>query len=163
MAGESAELIPINDRMVLVCTVLSKLRPEVAAEKYKLWLDAMVGCGISSFEEVFHGLDDDAEWARLANVMDRMYSPVGVDLRGRRVMWIRTPPIAVNEEKLAVRASCIYLLANHADLKSMREGVTVILDTFNDELLSKVRVLASSCKFLGISYNCALRWVMSRG
>jgi hypothetical protein len=45
-------------------------------------------------------------------------------------MWILTNPVPVDEEADAIRASIIYFTAIHADLKSMREGITFVLGKF---------------------------------
>ena len=44
-------------------------------------------------------------------------------------MWIRSRPTTKDEERDAVRCGVIYFTAIHADLTSMREGITFVIDT----------------------------------
>ena len=42
-------------------------------------------------------------------------------------MWIRTQPVPIEDEADAIMASIIYFTAVHADLRSLREGITFVL------------------------------------
>ena len=42
-------------------------------------------------------------------------------------MWIRTQPVPIEDEADAILASIIYFTAVHADLRSLREGITFVL------------------------------------
>ena len=48
-------------------------------------------------------------------------------------MWIRTAPIPIEEEAAAIKASVIYFTAIHSDLRSLREGITMILGKNNND------------------------------
>ena len=45
-------------------------------------------------------------------------------------MWIKTETITVEEEALAMKSSIIFHTAVHADMRSMREGITFVLGKY---------------------------------
>jgi hypothetical protein len=47
----------------------------------------------------------------------------------RSVLWIKTVPITVDAEPKAIKASIVYFAAVHADMKSLREGITCVFGT----------------------------------
>jgi hypothetical protein len=51
----------------------------------------------------------------------------GCDIMKRSVMWILTSPIPVDEEADAMKCSIVYFTAIHADMRSLRHGITFIL------------------------------------
>jgi hypothetical protein len=53
-------------------------------------------------------------------------------------MWIRARPVQVAEEKDSIMAGLIYFTAIHADYKSLREGITFVLDTTENDMVTKV-------------------------
>lgn len=48
----------------------------------------------------------------------------------RSVLWIKTGPIPVEKEAKSVSAAIIYNTGIHADMRSLREGVTCALGKF---------------------------------
>ena len=49
-------------------------------------------------------------------------------------MWIIPQPVTIEDEADAIMASIIYFTVSHADLRSLREGITLVLgenDIFN--------------------------------
>jgi hypothetical protein len=57
----------------------------------------------------------------------------------RSVMWILTSPIPVNEEADAMKCSIVYFTAVHADLRSLRHGITFILGMKNTTILKLLK------------------------
>lgn len=51
----------------------------------------------------------------------------GRDLGNRSIMWIRSQAIPPEGETDAIMASIIYFTAVHADMISLREGITFVL------------------------------------
>lgn len=135
--GDEERLVPLSDREIMLVTITSKLRPDTAANKYCKWLEAMSAFGIQNFDEVFADLDKDETWATLEQYLN-VYAPCGKDKFGRSVMWIRSRPVQPEYESTAVRCSCLYYVANHADWVSLRTGVLLVLDTANNDMTGRV-------------------------
>ena len=137
LRSSEGDLLVLSDREIMLCAMVAKLRPEKAADKYKRWLDALRQFGVSSFAELYGGLETEEEWTALAKQMS-MFAPCGTDKLRRSLMWIRGRPILLSEELACVRASCVFHLAAHADLHTLRSGVTLVLDTASSDM--KLRV-----------------------
>lgn len=59
----------------------------------------------------------------------RRYAPSGTDQHGRRVCWVRPDmPVDSSDESSFIRAVVIYFMALHADIETMRNGITVVID-----------------------------------
>ena len=58
-----------------------------------------------------------------------MIKGCGRDVNDHGILWIRKQAVLPEEERLAIRANCLYFMAVVADMKSMREGITFVLDT----------------------------------
>jgi hypothetical protein len=134
----------LSDREIFLTTVNCKFRPEKAAEKMIKWTNEMKSSfGINSFADVYAGIGPngdaegaDKEWERLSSLFTA-YAGCGLDKAGRSIMWIRTRPTSAAEERDAVRCGVIYFTAVHADLVSMRNGITFVIDTANNDMVSK--------------------------
>jgi len=124
----------LSDREIFLSTVNCKFRPEKACDKIIKWTTEMKSnFGINSFDEVYAGLGrsgegSDEEWAQIGKCLTA-YAGCGLDKNGRSIMWIRSRPTTNDEERDAVRCGVIYFTAIHADLTSMREGITFVIDT----------------------------------
>ena len=125
----------LTTRELFLCVVNCKNRPDKAAKKYSTWLKALSEFGMSNFSEIYSflciepdGCGDPAGWQRLKPMLTS-FAGCGLDLEQRSIMWIRTRPTQIDEEIYSVRASVLYFTAIHADLTSMREGITFVLDT----------------------------------
>lgn len=132
----------LSDREIFLATVNCKFRPEKACEKMVKWTGEMkASFGINSFDEVYAGLGaagegPDEEWARVGQCLTA-YAGCGLDKHGRSIMWIRSRPTTKDEERDAVRCGVIYFTAIHADLTSMREGITFVIDTTENSSMGK--------------------------
>lgn len=85
--------------------------------------------GINTFDDVWEGISRDGlegDWSEMLS-MFTAYAGCGRDKQDRSIMWIRTRPVDVAEERSAIKASCVYFTAIHADMNSLRNGVTFVL------------------------------------
>ena len=127
----------LSKQELFIVTINSKLRPETAAKKYAKWLEALEIFGILSFDEIWKDLlsgdQADSEWAKLSANFGA-FAGAGTDKQGRRVFWIRSRPVQAEEEAIQVRCSCIYYTALHADLHTLRNGITFVIDTSNNSM-----------------------------
>ena len=133
----------IIDRTLWLCVVNSKFRSDKAAEKYKAWTAVMISEFSLHLTEVFKGISSSVPeeveegWRELAPLFTA-YAGCGTDKMGRSIMWIKTRPTQVEEEKLGIRAGVLYWLAVHADMTSMRNGITFVLDTEGNDMTQKI-------------------------
>eukprot|EP00908_Phaeocystis_cordata_P003700 Transcript_14076.p3 GENE.Transcript_14076~~Transcript_14076.p3 ORF type:complete len:255 (-),score=109.26 Transcript_14076:1205-1969(-) len=109
---------------LITITLNAKCRVDEAVTKFNTYRDNLLGeYGISDVwsresEKVLQG-----QWHRLA--------VAGVDEEGRQIMWIHGGGTEVAEEHACLWASCLYFFAVHADLHSLRNGITLVIDTAN--------------------------------
>jgi hypothetical protein len=97
---------------------------------------------LQSFDDVYKGIEkdgggEDKGWAELEPLFTA-YAGTGRDSMNRSIMWIKTRPTTIEEEQLSVRCGVIMYTAIHADLVSMREGITFVLDTEGNDMQAKV-------------------------
>lgn len=140
---QGLSLDKISQRDLLITVMNCKLRPESAAEKYKKWLDAMSVFDINSFTDVWENLPLEGDgsrgdWPIINFMVGGVYAGCGRDMQNRSVMWIKTRPVQIEEERNAIRSSVVYFTAIHADLISLRNGITFVLDTTNNDMVQKV-------------------------
>lgn len=109
-----------------------KLQPDSAAEKYKIWLAALREFGIQSFDDVWSGgveRDGTGDWSKIKPLF-APYIGCGPDESGRSIMWVRAgATTSTDDEVLAVKAGIIYYMATHADMTTLRSGITFVVDT----------------------------------
>jgi hypothetical protein len=120
-----------------LCLVNCKFRPEKTVDKFVKWTNQMRVFGINSFDDVHEGLDTEEEWNRLSGSFTA-FGGCGLDNDNRSIMWIVTRKTPESEERDAIRCGALYFLAMHADLVSMREGITFVLDTTDNSMVDKV-------------------------
>lgn len=129
-----AQSIPISLReMVLTCYV-ANLAAEEAAMKYVKWLEGLKEFGFKSFAEAWGDIPRNGKphvaWDEIA-FRFRNYAACGKDTRGSSVFWVRANDEGIvlpGEEISAIRAGLVYTLAMHADLATLRQGVTFVID-----------------------------------
>lgn len=124
-----------GDREVVLTTMCSKLRPDKAMQKFKEFYGILdeytldpAGGGLCELEA--------GDWGEIEHFWDR-YSVAGRDRGGRGVMWINGGRTEIAEEQALVRTSCLFYYAAHADMVTLREGITMVIDT-SDAPASKV-------------------------
>ena len=132
----------LSDREIFLTTVNCKFRSDKAVEKMITWTNEMRDSfGINSFTDVFDGIGangegSDEEWERLSDLFTA-YAGCGLDRHRRSIMWIRTRPTVLKEERDAVRCGVVYFTAVHADMVSMRNGITFVIDTTKNDMVNK--------------------------
>lgn len=126
---EEDELKFVNPRFLAYTVIASKGRVEDATEKYRKFLKSMEPFEFDTVES-----DEDLwtkDFEETEKFLRTRYAPCGVDNGGRQIMWIRggQNPIMPHEERPMVRAGILYVIAIHGDVKSLREGITFVIDT----------------------------------
>lgn len=127
----------LSKRELFIVTLNCKLRPETAAIKYKKWLQAISEYGLHSFDDVWEGLSDDPNSDEMWDKLKANFSPFagcGRDKLDRAVFWIKGRPVVPDEERIHIRCTCIYYIAIHADLISLRNGITFVIDTTHNPM-----------------------------
>lgn len=125
----------ISPRELMVVLMNCKCRVDEAAMKYHRWHEVVaLGVGLPSIPAVFNDglIGPNAEKIKGTDVEKwslMTFRCVGRDSCNRSIMWIYTNKIPPAEEQNCVRASFVYFVASHADLRTMRRGLTFVLDT----------------------------------
>lgn len=107
----------------LICITLnSKCRIDEAAEKYMTYRDRLL---------VEYAIED--VWGDRSYLHDQWHRlPVaGLDEAGRQMMWVHGSGTQISEESRCIHASILYYFAVHADLHTLRNGISLIIDTSN--------------------------------
>jgi len=110
----------VGSSFLAVATINCKLRVDETVNKITKLLEIMEQLGCS-------GISDDF----ITNAKHELhpYPTVGVDKRGCSTTWIRAgSPVPKEEERHHCQACIMQYLAVHADSKTLREGVSFILD-----------------------------------
>lgn len=118
----------VNPRFLAYTVIASKGRVGDATKKYRQFLKSLepFDYDIVESDEDLWGTDTD----ETERFLRSHYAPCGVDNEGRQVMWIRgDDPVMPHEERASVRAGILYVVAIHGDNKSLREGITFVIDT----------------------------------
>ena len=125
----------IGLRPLALTTIVSKLRPEEAAEKYSKFLQALDLVGVSSLAsaDTLEHLGDETVGKHLS----MSYAPCGVDSHGRSIMWIQGSELIEEEMAQTAHAGILYWMAIHADSLSIHEGITFVIDTSTRKSLGK--------------------------
>ena len=133
------EEVTARELMLVVCNC--KLRPKEAAKKYQRWHDVLKeGTGLSSLSAAFDGIGRNAEnlkddKERVAYSLE-VFKAQGRDTHDRGIMWINATKIPPERELMAVKNAIVYFTACHADLKSLRRGMTHPSCTFLRHVLT---------------------------
>jgi len=117
----------ISPRHLAVTTVISKCRAEETAQKYLAWLKGFAYWDITEFSE--EQLTDTRSDRYLIN-----YRMAGRDVNGTRIFWIEgrgNVPDDREQERLSLMAGLRYHMAVHSDPKTLREGLTFVIDVTN--------------------------------
>lgn len=131
-----------SGKMELWTTIVNcKFRPEKAADNFVIWCNEMSSSfSINSFDEVHENLRNNdkssQEWSRLSPLFTA-YAGCGRDKSDRSVMYIKARPTSPEEERDAIRVGVLYWLAVHADMVSLRNGISFIIDTEGNDMSNK--------------------------
>lgn len=127
-------------RVALTVLFCSKGSLQGAVSKYAKWVDTLQAFGFASMAEVLGPTAsafpsttthwaDAADWAALRadGAAHSFLHPAGVDAQGRQVLWERGLMKDVEgREKVTLRVLTLVWLALHADLHTLRHGVTIV-------------------------------------
>ena len=107
----------------LICITLnSKCRIDEAVEKFMTYHDKLL---------VEYGIEDVwADWVSLHDQWHRL-AVAGLDEGGRQMMWVHGGGTPVAEEGRCIRSCVLYYFAVHSDLHTLRNGISLIIDTSN--------------------------------
>jgi hypothetical protein len=136
----------ISKRHLAVTVLISKSRPKEAAVKYLQWIQGLSTWGIHEFSD-----EQLTNPPKRSDFYLRAYKLAGRDINGSRIFWIdgKNPiPNDAEEEKMAIYAGLRYQMAVHADAKTIREGLTFVIDVTN-----KPKEKVGNEKRLQSSYN----------
>ena len=120
----------IGSKFLALCCIVSKNRVDDCVKKYLTLFRAFSVCGVDGvYEEAL--FDDEG----LEKFLVDHYAPCGKDSNGRAILWIHpTQPTTPDLEKTSIRSGIAYSIAIHADEKSLREGVTLVVHTRDHQL-----------------------------
>ena len=109
---------------LITVTLNSKCRVQEAVDKFVTYYEQLVG--LYNIADVWADAKVDGmdtQWHRLA--------VAGRDEGDRQIMWIQGSPegTPVAEETPCIRAGCHYFFAVHADRTTLRNGISLVINT----------------------------------
>ena len=113
----------LGERELITITLNAKARVDEAVDKFLTFQNELVKA---------YGIDD--VWAPMSPELDDQWHRLcvaGVDDGGRQLMWINGGGTPVAEEGRCMRSCILYFLAVHADMHTLRSGISLIIDTSN--------------------------------
>jgi len=124
----------VNPRFLAYTVIASKNRLDDAIDKYRKFLRATSQSDMKIVES------DEEMWndPGVESLLRDFYCPCGVDNNGRQILWIKGGSITEEMEKTSIRAGVLYTMAVHADNKSLREGITFVIDTSKQGSTKKI-------------------------
>eukprot|EP01038_Epipyxis_sp_PR26KG_P009616 gene9616-12949_t len=174
--GYNESNIPTRELMIVVLNC--KLKPEIAAKKYKKWLDGLSTFGLMSFEDIwknlkFDEMNNSEEWQLINQRLMARYTACGRDKYDRSISWFKPGRVEVAEEIYQIKATVIYYTAIHSDFNTLRNGLTVVLDgrfvkpftamVGNEQKLARYYLSMPTCPqhILAVGVNIFLRGIMN--
>ncbi len=144
----------VNPRFLAYVTIVSKCRVDEATEKYCKFLKATKLGGI----DIVESDEDMYKDPNVDEFIKKVYIPCGTDEEGRRILWVRAQKEGIPEEmeKTLIRSGIMYTVAIHADNKSLREGITFVIDTSRQNF-SKKNKIGNEAKVTKINQSYPLR------
>mmetsp|Transcript_2008 Transcript_2008/g.4968 ORF Transcript_2008/g.4968 Transcript_2008/m.4968 type:complete len:275 (+) Transcript_2008:134-958(+) len=140
MEADGIEESRIGLCFLAMTTINCKLRVDEAAKKYAKFLDILSQCGMPD------GVDDDLWKPDAAKELNR-YKVCGTDHGGCSIFYIKNESkegLIVDDDRLHAQGCIMYNLAIHADARTLRNGITFVIDTsgnkpkFNNKKLQKL-------------------------
>jgi len=143
--GVSDDMIGLRE--VVITTMISKQRVDVAVKKYKAMLGIFREFGFS-----LKDLYDERKFAGEVSNHFANYLVCGKDIDGLRIMWIDGGVIPVEEEKNSVMAGMLYWMAVHSDITTLRNGITFVIDIGNkpDKTIGNERKLQATWQSMAL-------------
>ena len=148
-------------RLIVALTLINKCRVEKAVQQYGDFVKKVLKPYDIDVDTSNLGLDGSEDsvlkiW-RPQNLPTffRSYRLCGKDEEGCEIFWIAGGTIQKHEEKAAVHASVLLFLAVYGDLKTLREGITFVIDVTKKDIhagkvgneLQEVRKEVSAFRF----------------
>lgn len=123
LVEEGIEETRVGSVFLAVATINCKLRVDETVTKIQKLLEIMAKLGCPD------GIDDNL-WKPDAAHELKPYAPAGKDCSGCRTIWIRGGgKISKDEERNHCHGCIMQYLATHADAKTLRNGVTLVIDS----------------------------------
>mmetsp|Transcript_8886 Transcript_8886/g.22039 ORF Transcript_8886/g.22039 Transcript_8886/m.22039 type:complete len:294 (-) Transcript_8886:233-1114(-) len=113
---------------IIATTLICKCRVDKATEKYKRFCKMLETFGVHKL-----GAPTDKDFDGISPHQWGSYRVCGKDKDGRQVLWINGQPIPPENEAACIRASTWFFFAVHADLHTLREGVTFVIDSSSNQ------------------------------
>ena len=112
----------VGEVELVTITLNSKCRVDEAVTKFMTYHEQLLGeFGIPDVWSDQSELED--QWHRLA--------VCGTDEGKRGVMWIHGGGTEIAEEARCIRSCCLYFFAVHADRHTLRNGISLVINTAN--------------------------------
>jgi len=111
---------------MITFTLNCKCNVEETLAKYRQYLKGLLDEFELNPKDVW--ADDPAAQLQL-RAQWSMVHPAGVDRDGRQIMWLSGGGADLEVPDRHIRACCRYFYAVHADLETLRRGVTLVIDT----------------------------------
>lgn len=112
----------IGSVFLAIATINSKLRIDETSQKIATLLDILEELDCPD------GIDDDL-WKPEAISELKIYEPCGADENGASTFWINGQAVVqMEDQRIHCHACIMNFLALHADAKSLREGITFVID-----------------------------------
>ena len=135
--GGGYDATQIKPREVAIVSMLSKCRVDKTIGKYIQFMDVL-----EEYNLTLDSLYEDPATLRSKGIVDKFntnYQVCGKDNGGRSIMWIgASKPSPISEEQIVVHSGILYWMAVHADIHTMREGCTFVIDTSKQKGIPKV-------------------------
>mmetsp|Transcript_30806 Transcript_30806/g.44832 ORF Transcript_30806/g.44832 Transcript_30806/m.44832 type:complete len:286 (+) Transcript_30806:115-972(+) len=124
----------IGSIFLAVTTINCKLRVDETVKKIAKLLGIMAKLGCED------GIDDEL-WKPAAAHELKPYAPAGKDHNGCRTTWIRGGgKVSKEEERNHCHACIMQHLATHADAKTLRNGISFIIDVSGKDMEKEPKV-----------------------
>jgi hypothetical protein len=116
----------LGERELIAFTLNCKCDVDETLGKYRQYLKNL----LDEFDiDTMDIWADDAAAREQLQAQWSMVHPAGVDREGRQVMWLTGGGADLLMPPRHIRACCRYFYAVHADLETLRRGVTLVIDT----------------------------------
>jgi hypothetical protein len=130
-AGLPANML--SPQLVIMATLTCKCRVDKTVEKLQSMHEKVFN--VYEFDMSTDTVGFDATPSTIASVWGECdpfwsrYRVCGSDIDGRSVMWVAGGKTLKTEEKMLIHTSVLFFLAAHADLTTLRGGITFVIDT----------------------------------